>query len=87
MEAMTLIPRISLSLRMKFDMNWGLLSLITSSGSPCSFQMLSRNNWATPSEVMSDVVVMKWAQLGQAIHSNEYGVIAVTLGEFRDQVD
>ena len=25
--------------------------------------------------------------LGQAIHSDEYGVIAVTLGEFHDQVD
>jgi len=25
--------------------------------------------------------------LGQAIHSDEYGIIAVTLGEFHDQVD
>ena len=25
--------------------------------------------------------------LGQAIHSDEYGVIAMTLGEFHDQVD
>ena len=27
------------------------------------------------------------ALLGQAIHSDEYGVIAVTLGEFHDQVN
>ena len=48
---------------MKFDTNWGPLSLITSSGSLCSFQMPSRNNQATPSEVISDVVAMKWAHL------------------------
>ena len=48
---------------MKFDMNWGPLSLITSSGSPCNFQTLSQNSRVTPSEVMSDVVGMKWAHL------------------------
>jgi len=84
MEAATLIPRISLSPCMKFDMNWGPLSLITSYGSPCSFQTLSRNNRATPSEDGGGDEV---GLLGQAIHSEEYGIIAMTLGEFRDQVD
>ena len=63
MEATTLIPSISLSLHMKFNMDWGPLLLITSSRSPCSFQMPSQNNWVTPSNVMLDVVVMKWAHL------------------------
>ena len=48
---------------MKFDTNWGPLSLITSFGSPCSFQTLSQNNWVTPSKVILDMVVMKWAHL------------------------
>ena len=60
MEAATIIPSVS---GMKFDTNWGPLTLITSSGSPCNFQTLSRNSWVTPSEVMSDVVGMKWACL------------------------
>ena len=63
MEATTLILSILLSPCMMFDTNWGHLPPITSSGIPCSFQMPSQNNWATPSEVMLDVVVMKWAHL------------------------
>ena len=56
MDAATLILSVSLRPRMKFDTNWGPQSLITSSGSPCNFQMPSRNSRATPSEVTSDVV-------------------------------
>ena len=63
MDAATLIPSISLRPCMKFDTNWRPRSLITSSGSPCNFQTPSRNSRATPSEVTSDVVGMKWAPL------------------------
>ena len=63
MEAATLILSISLRPHMKFNTNWGPLSLTTSSGSPCDFQMLSQNSQATLSKVMLDVVVMKWACL------------------------
>ena len=70
---------------MKFGMNWGPLSLIISSGSPCNFQMPSRNSWATPSKVMLDVVAMKWPHLDK--QSTAMSIEAMTLGEFRDQVD
>ena len=59
--AVTLILSILLSPHMKFGTNWGPLSLITSLGSLCSFQTPSQNNQVTPSEVISDVVAMKWA--------------------------
>jgi len=36
---------------------------------------------------MSDVVAMKWARLDKRSTSDKYGIIAVTLGEFHDQVD
>src|SRR6266481_7151696 len=43
---------------MKFETNWVPQSLMTSSGRPWSFQILSQNSWATPNEVTSDVVRM-----------------------------
>ena len=71
---------------MKFDTNWGPLSLITSSGSPCSFQPRPE---ITGDSKQGDIGCgsKEVGLLGQAIHSDKYGVVAMTLGGFRDQVN
>ena len=47
-----------LRLHVKFNTNWVPQSLMTSSGSPWSFQTWSLNNRATPEAVTSEVVGM-----------------------------
>ena len=71
---------------MKFNTNWGPLSLITSSGVRAASKHCPKQLGDSKQGDIGcggDEV----GSLGQVIHGNKYGVVAVTLEEFHDQVD